>query len=108
MEEAVDLIPLDEAEIKARLVSLPGWTFESDKILKTLTFASFTDAIQFINGLVGFCNFFDHHPDMTVMYKKVRFELSRFSVGNKVTERDFAVAKKIEDDFQMYSSRKVS
>lgn len=107
MEEAADLIPLTEAEIKARLVSLPEWTFESDKIFKTFTFGSFTDAIQFINGLVMFCNFLDHHPDMTVMYKKVRFELSRFSAGGKVTERDFMVAKKIEGDYQMYAERKV-
>ncbi len=108
MEEAVDLIPLFEADIHSRLESLPGWKFEADKISKTFEFGSFTDAIQFINGLVIFCNFLDHHPDMMVMYKKVRFELSRFSVGGKVTERDFTVARRIEDDFQKYSGRRVS
>lgn len=101
-----DLLPLSEAEIVSRLESLPGWKYESNKIVKTLEFTSFTDAIQFINGLVGFCNYLNHHPDITINYKKVRFELTRFSVGGKVTARDFSVAQKVEDDFQKYVGRK--
>ena len=103
-----DLNPLSESEILSRLTLLPGWQYESSKIIKTFEFASFTDAIQFINGLVGFCNFLDHHPDINISYKKVTFELTRFSVGNKVTARDFTVAQKIEADFQNYLNRKVN
>jgi len=106
--EDKDLIPLSEIEILSRLTLLPDWKYQSDKIAKTFEFASFTDAIQFINGLVGFCNFLDHHPDINISYKKVIFELTRFSVGGKVTARDFTVAQKIEDDFQKYINRKVN
>ncbi len=106
--EDKDLTPLSETEILSRLTLLPAWQYESDKIAKTFEFASFTDAIQFINGLVGFCNFLDHHPDINISYKKITFELTRFSVGGKVTARDFTVAEKIEDDFQNYSHRKVN
>lgn len=106
--EDKDLIPLSEAEIKIHLNLLPGWEYKTNKIVKTFEFASFTVAIQFVNGLVGFCNFLDHHPDINISYKKVTFELTRFSVGGKVTERDFTVAQKIEDDFQKYTSQKVS
>ena len=106
--EDKDLWPLSEADIISRLESLSGWKYESNKIVKMFEFASFTDAIQFINGLVGFCNFLDHHPDINISYKKVRFELTRFSVGGKVTARDFTVAQKIEDDFQKYVGRKVN
>jgi 4a-hydroxytetrahydrobiopterin dehydratase len=107
MEEATDLIPLSEAEIRRRPESLPGWTFASDKLSKQYEFASFTDGVQFVNGLVLFCNRIDHHPDMAIAYKKIRFDLSRFSVGGKVTERDFTVARKIEEDFDAYSERPV-
>jgi 4a-hydroxytetrahydrobiopterin dehydratase len=103
-----DLTPLSETEIISRLILLPGWQYASSKIIKTFEFASFTNAIQFINGLVGFCNFLDHHPDINISYKKVTFELTRFSVGNKVTARDFTVAQKIEADFQNYTNRKVN
>jgi 4a-hydroxytetrahydrobiopterin dehydratase len=106
--EEKDLTPLSETEIVSRLESLPGWKYESNKIIKGFEFASFTEAVQFVNGLVGFCNFLDHHPDITISYKKVRFELTRFSVGGKVTARDFTVAQKIEDDFQKYIGRKVN
>lgn len=106
--EDKDLLPLSENEINSRLESLSGWKYESNKIIKTFEFASFTDAIQFINALVIFCNFLDHHPDINISYKKVRFELTRFSVGGKVTARDFTVAQKIEDDFQQYIGRKVN
>jgi 4a-hydroxytetrahydrobiopterin dehydratase len=102
-----DLKPLTKSEINSGLKSLPGWKYESDKIFKMFEFASFTEAMQFINGIVGFCNFIDHHPDINISYKKVRFELTRFSIGGKVTARDFTVAKKIEDDFKKYTDRKV-
>jgi 4a-hydroxytetrahydrobiopterin dehydratase len=105
--EAQDLIPLSEAEIHRRLEALPGWSFGSDRLSKQYEFDSFTDGIQFVNGLVLFCNRLDHHPDMTIAYKKIRFDLSRFSVGGKVTERDFTVARKIEDDFTAYAERQV-
>lgn len=103
-----DLVPLSLAQIKTKLKQIPGWEFESDKLTKQFTFNSFTEAIQFINGLVGFCNYLDHHPDILVSYKKIRFELTRFSVGGKVTSRDFTVAHKIEEDFQKYITKKVS
>jgi 4a-hydroxytetrahydrobiopterin dehydratase len=106
--EDKDLIPLSETEVISRLKLILGWRYESHKIIKTFEFASFTDAIQFINGLVGFCNFLDHHPDINISYKKVTFELTRFSVGGKVTARDFTVAEKIEADFQKYINRKVN
>jgi 4a-hydroxytetrahydrobiopterin dehydratase len=106
--EDKDLIPLPETEIISRLELLTGWEYQSNKIVKTFEFASFTDAIQFINGLVGFCNFLDHHPDINISYKKVTFELTHFSIGGKVTPRDFTVAQKIEDDFQKYIGRKVN
>ncbi len=95
-----DLIPLSETEIISRLKSFPDWKYESNKIIKTFEFASFTDAVHFIDGLVDFCNSLDHHPDIFISFKKVRFELTRFSVGGKVTARDFTVAQKIEHDFQ--------
>jgi len=94
-----DLKLLEQAEIEERLKELPGWDFKDDKIFKEYEFHSFNEGLALINKLAPFFNQMDHHPDMTIKYKKVRFELSRFSVGGKVTERDFTIAEKIEKEY---------
>lgn len=94
MEE--DLNILSKEEILKRLAKFPGWKFGDDKIKKTFEFSSFTEAVDFVRGLVNFCNNIDHHPDIQINYKKVTFELQTSSVGSKVTERDLTVAREIE------------
>ncbi len=94
-----DIKPLTQKEIKARLAKFPGWKFKDNKISKQFVFKSFTEAVAFINKLRPFCNRIDHHPDIHIYYKKILFELQRFSVGGKVTERDFTVAREIEKLF---------
>ena len=103
-----DLKPLTKTEVNSLLKALPEWAYKADKIEKTFMFKSFTEAIQFVNGLVGFCNFIDHHPEIFISYKRIRFELTSHSIGDKVTERDLTVAKKIEKDFQQYKDKKVA
>ncbi len=100
MEEDKDLRPLSEKEIREGLKNFPGWNYHDDKISKELVFPSFTDAVEFVNKLAPFCNRIDHHPDIHISYKKIVFDLQRFSVGGKVTERDFTVAEEIERLFK--------
>lgn len=105
VETDPDLRPLADQEIEEKLQKLPGWKREGDKILKTFEFASFSDGIDFISGLTPFFNLVDHHPDMEISYKKIKFSLTRFSIGGKITERDFALAEKIESAFRNYELR---
>lgn len=95
-EEAKDLQPLSEDEINEYLREIPGWEFKNNKISKKFEFANFSDCIFLLTHLAPFCNAIDHHPDVMLSYKKAVFELTRYSIGNKVTLRDFTVAKKIE------------
>ena len=91
-----DLKPLAQKEIRKRLSSFPGWKFANNKISKQFVFKSFSRGVILIRRLAPFCNRIDHHPDIHIYYKKVLFELQRFSIGGKVTERDFTVAREIE------------
>jgi len=91
-----DLRLLSKEEIEGKLKEFPGWDYHDDKISKQFEFKSFNDAVEFINKLAPFCNRIDHHPDIHIYYKKILFDLQRFSVGGKVTNRDFTVAKEIE------------
>ncbi len=88
---------LPEEEIKKELAGLPGWEREGMKIKKQFKFQDFADSLNFINGLLPYCEELDHHPDAHIFYSKVLFELTRYDVGEKLTDKDFAIARKIEE-----------
>jgi len=96
-----DLKILSAEEVKKTLIDYPGWEYRDDKITREFQFESFGEAVEFIKKLAPFCDKIDHHPDVHIYYKKVVFDLQRFSVGGKVTQRDFRVALEIE---RMFSS----
>jgi len=91
-----DLRVLTAEEVKGTLKDFPGWSFRDDKITKEFVFDSFDKAVGFVNKLAPFCNKIDHHPDIHIYYKKIVFDLQRFSVEGKVTPRDFTIASEIE------------
>lgn len=90
---------LTEEEIREKLKSLPGWEFANDKISKQFQFKDFLDSFGFITNLVPFFESMDHHPDIHIFYSKVLFELQRFDIGGKVTDRDIIVATEIERQY---------
>ena len=97
-----DLEPLSKEEIQEKLKVLPGWIYKNNKISKQFEFASFMEGLKLVNDLAPFCERIDHHPDICIYYRKIRFELTRFSIDGKVTERDFVVAREIERIYKKY------
>lgn len=95
--------PLNPDEIDVVLQRLPGWALEENRISKEFEFKDFIDSLGFLNRLVPFFELKDHHPDVHIFYNRIRFELSRYDVGGKVTDRDVEVAKRIEHE---YAARK--
>lgn len=91
-----DLTPLSAQEISTKLKTLPGWNYTNDRISKEFEFPTYVDGLMFINRLAFFSEKIDHHPDIHIYYAKIKFELQRFDIGGKVTERDFVVATEIE------------
>lgn len=83
---------LSFGQIEDRLRSLDGWRFERDAIVKSFTFAGFPEAVAFVSRLVPGAEAADHHPDVTISYKRVTLVYSTHSEGG-VTEKDFAGAK---------------
>jgi 4a-hydroxytetrahydrobiopterin dehydratase len=99
-----DLAPLSEEEVISRLKGFSGWEYKDNKISKTFEFDSFTQGSCLVCELGPFCDKIDHHPDVIINYKKVHFELTRFDIGGKVTEQDFAIAQKIEELYKAVGS----
>lgn len=90
---------LTQDEINQALKDLPAWTYADDKITKEFQFADFVGSLSFINRLVAYFQEMDHHPDVQIMYSKVKLELQRFDAGGKVTDRDIEVAKQIDKTY---------
>lgn len=93
---------LSHKEISEELINLPGWNFANDKISKEFVFDSFLVVVDFINKLAPVCEENDHHPDIHIFYKKVLFDLQRFDIGSKVTDKDILIAHKIEELYANY------
>lgn len=91
---------LTEDEIKEGLKNLPGWERKGNMIAKQFKLKDFSDATSFVAKLAPFCNKVNHHPDVQINYSKVKFELTRYDVGGKLTDKDFKVAREIERQYQ--------
>ncbi|HEY3755875.1 MAG TPA: 4a-hydroxytetrahydrobiopterin dehydratase [Opitutaceae bacterium] len=85
----------DEAILTA-LQKLPGWTRAGDRLEKAFEFANFREAFAFMVRVAFEAEAMDHHPDWTNCYSDVTIRLSTHHAGNKITDKDVALAAKIE------------
>ncbi len=83
---------LQDEQIAQQLKTLDGWKREGDAIRKQYTFASFPDAVAFVNRLVPGAEAADHHPDILINYRRVTLTYSTHSEGG-LTAKDFEGAK---------------
>jgi len=90
---------LTKQELKTIMPRLAGWRLADNKLTRTLEFQDFVEALSFINALVAYFETIDHHPDVTIAYNEVTFELTRYDLGGRVTDRDVEVAKKITSTY---------
>jgi 4a-hydroxytetrahydrobiopterin dehydratase len=83
---------LNQQDIERDLGSLDGWALEGRAIRKQFAFAGFPEAVEFVRRLVPGCEAADHHPDITINYRKVTLSFTTHSEGG-LTTRDFAGAR---------------
>jgi 4a-hydroxytetrahydrobiopterin dehydratase len=79
---------LSRADVEQRIKGLDGWTLDGDAIRKQYTFANFPEAVAFVNRLVPGAESADHHPDISINYKRVTLTYSTHSEGG-LTGKDF-------------------
>jgi 4a-hydroxytetrahydrobiopterin dehydratase len=87
---------LKDVEIDAALAPLSGWTREGDGIRKTFSFAGFPQAVAFVTRLVPGAEAADHHPDLTINYRRVTVTYTTHSEGG-LTRKDFEGARMVEE-----------
>lgn len=79
---------LSDQEIARQLKTLQDWTLEGRAIKKQFTFGDFPAAVAFVNRLVPDAESADHHPDITINYRRVTLVYSTHSEGG-LTQKDF-------------------
>ena len=92
--------PLTAKEIRAIMPRLSGWRLAGNKLARTFEFQDFVQSLSFVNSLVAYFETVDHHPDVHIAFGEVTFELTRYDLGGKVTDRDVEVAKKISSTYR--------
>ena len=83
---------LSQSQIDEELASRhPEWSGTPEKLTRSIEFADFLTAAEFINRLAPRCEELDHHPDLALRWRWVHIELSTHSAGG-VTDLDITLA----------------
>ncbi|MDQ0509787.1 4a-hydroxytetrahydrobiopterin dehydratase [Ancylobacter amanitiformis] len=84
-------------EVEERLAAdLPHWTLQDGWIRRTYRTSSWKGTLMVINAVGHLAEAAWHHPDITASYAWVEVRLMSHDAKG-ITERDFQLAKKIED-----------
>jgi 4a-hydroxytetrahydrobiopterin dehydratase len=87
----------EAAEIEARLAEqLPKWSHEGGVIRRKYRTSGWKATLMVVNAVGHLAEAAWHHPDMTVSYAFVTVKLVNHAAKG-VTEKDFALARKIEE-----------
>ncbi|HEV7192993.1 MAG TPA: 4a-hydroxytetrahydrobiopterin dehydratase [Jatrophihabitantaceae bacterium] len=88
---------LTQAEIDARARGVHAeWTATTGALSRSIEFADFVTAVEFITLLAPRCEKLDHHPDLGLHWRRVDVELSTHSAGG-VTGLDFELAEAVDE-----------
>ncbi|AXE20721.1 pterin-4-alpha-carbinolamine dehydratase [Runella rosea] len=76
------------------------WIEQNNKLVKEYEFEDFKEAFAFMTKVAEVAEQMNHHPWWSNVYNKVTFELSTHDAGDKITEKDEALADAIEAIFE--------
>ena len=73
------------------------WKESDNKLNREFKFKDFNEAISFINRIAVVSEESNHHPEIYNVYNKVIISLCTHDQGSVVTDKDYDLAKKIDD-----------
>ncbi len=88
--------PLSAKEVKLNLTFVKGWKSLNDlEIVKEFMFKDFKSGLVFVNKVGELAEKEGHHPNVFLMYGKVRITLMTHAVKG-LSVNDFVLAAKID------------
>lgn len=88
--------PLSDDEIEEKIEELDIWGYQLDRLKTRVEFDDYKEAVFFANQVFSLAEKEFHHPSVTVEYGAVEIDLWSHDADG-VTERDIALAEKIEE-----------
>ncbi|HTF09025.1 MAG TPA: 4a-hydroxytetrahydrobiopterin dehydratase [Asanoa sp.] len=82
-------------DLQAALAGLDGWAGDPSGISRSAELASFPGAIAVVDRVAVVAEELDHHPDIDIRWRRLRFTLSTHSAGG-VTAKDLDLARRID------------
>jgi 4a-hydroxytetrahydrobiopterin dehydratase len=82
-------------EVGRLIRELDGWEEREGKLRKTMRFADFRGAMEFLGKVADLAEAEGHHPDFCVHYDRVEFTLWTHAIHG-LSENDFILASKID------------
>ncbi len=73
------------------------WTEQENKLYKKFEFKNFSEAFAFMTRVAIEAERMDHHPYWSNVWNKVEIWLNTHDAGDKVTDKDHKLAKRIDD-----------
>ena len=75
------------------------WTNINGTLQQTFEFKGFLKTMSFVNAVAWQANSVMHHPDMEVSFNKCTIKITTHDQDNSLTEKDFELARCIEQLF---------
>ena len=79
-----------------------NWKEENDRLKATFKFNDFMEAFAFMTEVAFHAEKQNHHPNWSNVYNEVSFELNTHDAGDKVTEKDWKLAKAIDGVYEKF------
>jgi 4a-hydroxytetrahydrobiopterin dehydratase len=73
------------------------WTETNNQLKRNFQFKNFVEAFAFMTKVAFAAEKLNHHPNWSNVYNKVEIILTTHDANNTVTEKDRALAKKIDE-----------
>lgn len=73
-----------------------SWIEQNNTLTREYTFPTFTDVMTFVNQVADIAQELQHHPHIEIDYTKVTLTLSTHDAGDIVTDKDHALATRID------------
>lgn len=72
------------------------WKETENVLERTITFKDFNEAFGFMCRVALLAEQMNHHPEWSNVWNRVHIRLSTHDAGNRVTERDRELARRID------------
>ncbi|ROO50663.1 4a-hydroxytetrahydrobiopterin dehydratase [Micromonospora sp. Llam0] len=87
---------LDTAQVQAALAELTDWVGDPEAIARTVSLATFPDAVAVVTRVAIAAEEMDHHPDIDIRWRTLTFRCRTHSAGG-TTALDIELARRIDE-----------